>query len=643
MYTFSNEKGSLSLAILLIVISLVSCLSLALISQTDNAESKRSLQNAQEHVLLRSELERCFTVVNNSGLNTSLSLPSRRITVKGLNYNHTYRTDSSILVNKVLGDEILSFKIKSGVGKSKTQFINHDKIINRHRHAELSRLSFASIHYFTDKEMSVNNSYTRFWGNDVVFGSIHTNHDLVIQDGGNNEYNGPWPCFFGKVSIGGNINWLTGAGPEDQIFRNVYHENVAPIELPTIAENIRTYGTTISPTGDILYVRSLGSSTVGYLGTIVTGSIDSLINLVVEPDVWTDYEGVQWPYEFVKDRTAVNRMTRKDTTWSAFATSCPSGSSIMIDGPQLWLEGQFAGAQTWACSDTLFLAGSILLDGTAMGDSPDDPLTYNRNDYVGIVSEKNIVIKYGMPDLMENPNEYGYYPRRHPNSNDIYIYAALCALGDGGGNPNYDGVFTFEYQHPHFSTHPSVIYQLLGGRPTIYDPEMDTVFTEQQIPYPDLVGMSYIPALGYQPTGYGSIIPYNGNTANNTWSAYWDYPFYNPLYPEGPDDINQYAGERGTIFLYGSVAQRRKGFMHRSNYQNENLTQNIWMFNDESITDIAQYGSDTPLSGIGYETQYYNDIRLTSVQPPHFPFTDRFIITNYNEYSILNNSDEAGY
>ena len=51
------------------------------------------------------------------------------------------------------------------------------------------------------------------------------------------------------------------------------------------------------------------------------------------------------------------------------------------------------------------------------------------------------------------------------------------------------------------------------------------------------------------------------------WPPNIDYPYYNPLWPE----LNPYL-ERGTIHLYGSVAQRRRGYVHRnyvdSEYQN---------------------------------------------------------------------------
>jgi hypothetical protein len=617
-----NEKGSLSLAIVVAVIAVLSSVTMATMSQMDTSSFSQQYDATQETHFLRSELDRGLLVVKSiSYPGGILYLPDRKMEVSSKKMRRSYYTKTRIepkaeinLGGETVGSGYTVKTLIRGKRGPVTGFLssNLESSIRRYGEWDLEQMSFAGYHYFTDNEMSTNNTSVRFWGNDVIYGRVHSNSDIVIQNGGNNQYNGPWPCFFGKVSTSGHITWLTSAGPLDQIFREGYEEEVGELIFNPTADEIRAFGQTISPDGDILLVRSLGASTESYLAVITVSNIDSLWNLVQDPDVWTDHEGTDWPYDLVRDRTAVNYMTHRDTVWSSYTLSCPPGGAIMVDGPQLWLEGEFTGAQTWACADTLYLSGSITLSGTEVGDPPDDVMAMNRSDYVGIVSEKNIMIKYGMPDVFEGPLENGYYPRRHPNSDDIYIYAALCALGDGEGNPNYDGVFTFEYMHPHASS------PALDGF-VIYDPELDTVFVDQHIPYPDLVGLSYVN--GYNPTGYGMILPFGmgHSTLVNNWPGNLDYPFYNPLYPEGPNEVLAYAGERGAIYLFGSVAQRRRGYVHRSNFDNANRAQNRWMFNSPELMGVTQYGGNCPTPGEGYDKEYKFDKRFESIQPPFYP------------------------
>ncbi|MDP8232237.1 MAG: hypothetical protein P9L91_06150 [Candidatus Zophobacter franzmannii] len=626
-----NESGSLSIAIVVAIIAVLSSVAMAGIASMDTSSYSMQYDVVQETHFLRSELFRGLKVKKTIGdlVAGVLNFPERRAEVSSSHMRRSYYMKTKIVPKAIsnAGDEaVLSGSLVQSLIRGKrgplTGFLTSslESKVRKYGEIDLEQMSFAGYHYFTDNESSTNDTPVYFWGNDVIWRRIHSNSDIVIQNGGNNDFNGPWPVFFSKVSTHGHILWENSAGPIDQIFREGYEEEAGELIFNPTADEIRAFGELITPTGDIVLVRSMGAATEAYLGVITLGSVDSLINLVPDSDTWTDHDGTDWPYDLVVDRTAYNLMTHIDTTWTTYSVSCPPGSAVMIDGCELWLEGSFAGAQTWACSDTLSLTGSILLSGTDMGDPPDDPMHMNRSDFVGIVSEKSIVIKYGMPDVIAGPDGNGLYPRLHPNSNDIYIYAAMCALGDGDGNPNYDGVFTFEYMHPHVSSPAldgfSIFDPELGSDPT----DADTVFVNVNIPYPDLVGLSYVN--GYQPTGYGQILPFNGASTGpggNSWPADLDYPFYNPLYPEGPNEIAQFAGERGAIILFGSVAQRRRGYVHRSNYNNVNRAQNLWMFDDQEFLGVCQYGSNCPTPGEGYDKDYKFDTRFESIQPPFYP------------------------
>jgi hypothetical protein len=50
----------------------------------------------------------------------------------------------------------------------------------------------------------------------------------------------------------------------------------------------------------------------------------------------------------------------------------------------------------------------------------------NSRDYFGLVSEKQIIIQYGHRDSVDSL-------RYKPNTNNIYVYGALCALGKANG------------------------------------------------------------------------------------------------------------------------------------------------------------------------------------------------------------------
>jgi len=102
----------------------------------------------------------------------------------------------------------------------------------------------------------------------------------------------------------------------------------------------------------------------------------------------------------------------------------------------------------------------------------------------------------------------------------------------------------------------------------------------------------------------------------------YDYPWHNPVGPE-PDrgaaynpSENQPLGlvyQRGTLHVYGSIAQRRRGFMNRSgSIRDDNPDiQNFWNW-DNYVFGGAHYPT-------GYEKDYHYDERFYYVQPPHYP------------------------
>ncbi|MBN2830064.1 MAG: hypothetical protein JXR56_07070, partial [Candidatus Cloacimonetes bacterium] len=147
----------------------------------------------------------------------------------------------------------------------------------------------------------------------------------------------------------------------------------------------------------------------------------------------------------------------------------------------------------------------------------------------------------------------------------------------------------------------------------------DTLFTML-----DLHGFHHTGVAGW--VNDDTFIPFTpGSTGQNVWPGTLDYPFYNPLWPE----LLPYR-ERGTIYLFGSVAQRRRGYVHRSDSANANRT-GVWDFWDETMTGIPKYGalvgaqqlphspSATGTQGEGYSKDYRFDKRFEIYQPPFYP------------------------
>ncbi|MDD4308884.1 MAG: FlgD immunoglobulin-like domain containing protein, partial [Candidatus Cloacimonetes bacterium] len=279
-------------------------------------------------------------------------------------------------------------------------------------------------------------------------------------------------------------------------------------------------------------------------------------------DVWADYpEGTEDAPLFR------NYFTVVDTVWTSLpAGSC--GDRINFVNNKLWLKGNFGGEQTWWSSSDIEIVGDISLRGTPTWQNPFG----NNTDKVNLVSENNIVIKYGYKDPV---GPWRYHPNmgsddwyQSPAGGGVWLYASLYALGNGGGDPREDGVFTFEYQHPHPSVE-STITSTQDGIPTMLD-------------WIDLHRYHY------------------PQTAEHPWPANIDYPWYNPLWPEQDPYL-----ERGTINIWGSLMQRRRGYVHRDYYDTPGNT--VWnpalgLYGGSSS---PEEGFIDPVLGVNMQTRNY--------------------------------------
>ncbi|HNX01621.1 MAG TPA: hypothetical protein PKK33_09670, partial [Candidatus Cloacimonadota bacterium] len=397
---------------------------------------------------------------------------------------------------------------------------------------------------------------TYFWGPDVVYGPVRSNTDIWVEQAGGGTNNG-WPTFWGPVYTSGVIQSSTGTVPYSTIFRGPVYEHVAPTKLGGI---IGVYAGPHFPGGHnqnyIDLVRVNGSVFTSWVG-IKTPHINPY-NI----DVYALYPPPQGPV------LATNTITSMDTIWVQGPSGSVVNNSIYCQN-ELWIEGTFSGRQVWGCADTIRIIGNIKLTETPLGTNADggnNPGTANLHDYVALISEQKIMIAYGYKDPADSL-------RKHTtcggDNSGVWIYASLFAFGDGDGNPHRDGVFTFDYQHPHHST-------------------PDQIIDGQNYDLNDL---------------HSHIFP---QTPESPWPGALDYPWYNPLWPEA----NPYL-ERGSVHLYGSVYQRRAGFLHRSvsDPPNHDGTWNFANYKYGSACTGINYPGASG-SGIGYKKDFHYDTRL---------------------------------
>jgi hypothetical protein len=427
---------------------------------------------------------------------------------------------------------------------------------------------------FIQTASSSNDTPTYYWGPDVVYGKVRVNGDLWIKQAGGGTNNG-WPTFYSPVIVSGQIQSYSGTPPYAQIFREGYDENIP--EVPLGFANIPAYAQIVGPVNydpsRITMVTVNGDFFTSLIGIIHVNGFDTLW-------VYSDYPPGNGAPLYA------NIIPHADTLWVEGPSGFSAGNETFMVNSLLWIKGTFSGTQVWYSPDNIFLMDDILLTNTPVGQAPDGSVsgsTMNTTDKVAIVSGKSIYIQYGYKDPVSGNR---MKPNCDGDAQGIWVYASLYALGDGDGNSREDGVFTFEYQHPH----PSVPAVNIDN--TLYD-KIDL----HRRTYPQTTG-----------------IPWPGNI---------DYPYYNPLWPEG----NPYM-ERGTVHVFGSIIQRRRGFMHRSladtDYPNPT---NLWnieldlcggpsgMAYVDPVLNTTFAGVNAPGAtgaGVGYKKDFRFDNRIKS-------------------------------
>lgn len=576
-----NERGSLGIALAIMILSMLSGVTLAALALKDANGTRTDLDNLQASHFLRSESERGFSYTSLlGGTATATAYPQRSVVVTTSHSKTTYILKSKAIplannANEYVvtqGYSVNSLvRVKRGTPKLNYQQKDLEQIA-KYGERIIRQSTFAGYQYFTDSEKSENGDIVKFAGGDVLYGKVHSNDDIYIQN-----LNNSLPIFWGKVTtpklikpyLGTTINW------EDE-FKAGYAmgEGVGELEFDATASLLRAgpnYTSGISD-NDIVYVVMNGGQ-----GTLQVGK--KMRQDAAKMDLWDGLpptppgpEG--YPYYWL----AVN-----DTVWMAPVPIFLRGSYFFPRG-ELWVRGKLAGRFTIASADTLYLAGDITYDNTPAGNVPDQIGHMNQSDYFGCVSEQKIIIKYGFRDPIDSvrvkPNCSGSGVSWDTSPNGIYLYGAFCALGPATST-HTSGVFTFEYMHPH----PSTTGRVVNG---VYEKWID-------------LHLRQFPPVSSTP-----------------WPGALDYPWYNPLWPEAAPYT-----ERGTISIWGSIAQRSRGFVHRSLNDPMNHSNNVWDL-DNFLYGATSLGTNAPGatgSGCGYTKNYHFDERFSLNPPPRYPET----------------------
>ena len=605
----TNPSGNVSIAMLLMVISVMSGFTMAGLAYRDIMSFHYDYENAQSLLLLRSEAHRGQALM---GVLGSIAVPvvtnERSVEISSTQASKTFKIKSLLFPG---GSELVDENIVQGDTRQLTNV--HSRVYTHKgvRHAAagsprsivkkygvytLEYETFAKFMYFTDFEEDPNGAPIRHYGPDVFYGRVHSNEDIWIRQAGGGTNNG-WPTFWGWVTTCGEIKVYPGGGhdfPEKTIFKGGLTEHYPYTNFPEQAVTLRRNANVLGPNQYnpryIIYLDVDGSSGDLLQGTIVDTPRERFV--IYPPN--------KYPPGNPADSIGVNNYMVVDTVWTTLSGGNLANKTHFSHN-RLWIKGTFDGYQTYGCADTIFLLGDILLSNTVRGQSPYE----NKRDVVGLVAEKSILIKYGYRSPIDSLR---YHETSGSSSSQpkggIWIYAAMAALGNGYGDPRKDGVFTFEYQHPH---------------PSVPDLRVNNIIYTRV----DL---------------HRRVFPQRTRTGWYNSTQQIDYPWYNPLWPERAPYL-----ERGYINIYGSISQRRRGFVHRnyvdSDYGNPS---GAWdqpldlcggssappavTHQDPVVPSVTLTTRNYPGatgSGIGYQKNYNYDDRFYYTSPLDFPEVTR--------------------
>lgn len=532
-------------------------------------------------------------------------------------------------------------------------------------HGELATKPLSEFNHFSliekteNEDGGINSSLAVFRGQDSFLGPVHSNDDIWIQNVGG------WPTFYDMVTTSNRImDVATGqpavnSVPMDQIFLGGYEENIEPYSVfydASISNGIELG----DPNTDIVYVEMDGSMFSSFYGEIIEVGVQNFDDYSWYPhNAETANAAVNAGNNWFEDADIVheNEVTIYDTIWTAGPNLPLDDQNFRIPNGELWIKGEVSGNTFFGCADTVYIVGDITYEGTLVGTAPDgfsgfDPVTgepqydepVNENDYFGLFSEKRIYIKYKHKDPISGEivddncdgNVFLYGAYSAPVLADSLVYGEMAC--------HYDGIFSFEYQHPHGSTPNFTALSPYTLEDTVYtfvDLHRYVFPINDNLP-PGIEGFNLH---GGAPLGYGSCgFPYedpayinsypNNDPENYVYPYGTDYPWYNPVWPESSEDISY---ERGILHIFGSISQARRGFIHRSGSDPYNHPQG---YVSPSPWEMDLYHYDGSHPSTGYGKDYLYDRRFKDKAITNFPFAVQS--PEITREIIVMHSDDSG-
>jgi hypothetical protein len=661
----SNENGfvgGLLMALVAVIMTVVATVSFMTLVQMDTNEVHYLQDKFQQELFLRSEVKRINLLLENN----SVILPPRTIEMVNDNRVATYKIklkQKRVTLTNALGlpmEEAVAVQALITQTRNRAFVVNATKSpVARYIEKLSNRKNLSQYAYFSDNEASDlyldgPQARVKFWGLDELWGPVHSNKNIWIQEASGsgtpvNDQAPGWPLFHGMVTTAEkfmnhttNAPLLNSGAPENAIFQGPppgKMEGVAEIPYIPTADLIRTKGLKPFPSGGnenkIFRCQIAGSMINVSILDFSRTRIDTFV-------VYKRYPDALHPIVFGNEDTYIadslwtNYITVRDTLWNPPQSFAVNGTSIFIPGVA-WIEGGVHGKMTIGTEGDAYPTSNIYYLGTPLGQLPITENAFNTTDYFGLVSEGKIIIKY----KYREPNGGSYIT--HANNatgpdGHVYLYGAYAALGAEAASPIgflTAGTLTYEYQHPHGAVMPFRGKSQKTNRDTLY--KFIDLHRHRFPPAP--ANMTSRPLWhrwpNQTPDGTSNGFPNNSipqydYTQVNGPILYRtsDYPWYNPVWPEkdageNPANIEtDITWERGTLHIFGSIAQRRRGFIHRSGTSaaNNNPDTGIWdpgLYDANGNLKMPIYGP--PHRSTGYEKDYRYDERLTYVHPPHFP------------------------
>ena len=620
-----NASGNIAIAMLLVITGAMSGITMAGLAFRDTMATMSEMEDIQCVHFLRTEADRGAAYLEiaakkDPDIIGGIRTPERRIGMSGSDFKKTYimqslvnkeKEESDVAVAEVgghleasgTGASISYYQVRSLVeGKTGTSDVYYGRknLSLTRKYGELTLVQDTGpvFMYFTDSELSPNDENVYFYGYDVINGPVHSNTDIRIkQAGGGNNDN--WPTFLALVTTSGEVISTPETYPEDTVFQGGLIEHYEGYEFPENMNEIKSYGTRIGSgfSDDRIVMIEINDYNVN-------GWVGEISHRRAQVPLYPNYP-MGYPYP-PGSETAINRFPTTDTLWVPLSSvNAHNNRAYWVDS-KLWIKGTIRGFQTWASTDTMWLIGDLLYNSTPRGASPET----NNRDMLGLVSEKSIIVKYAYM----NPEDS---VRVHCNMGadaatpvgGIWIYAAMAALGKGKDNRYEDGVFTYEYQHPHGSI-PAVKFNPSTDNPDVGPIVFDMIDLHRH----------------YWP-----------QSSAHLWPPELDFPWYNPIWPEA----NPYC-ERGTISIWGGINQRRRGYVHRNYYDYEYPSGGLWkpeidfcgatsvinnpitvqLFQNPpvAVTLYTRHFNGAQGTGTGYKKNYNYDSRMYHTKPPCWPY-----------------------